>query len=232
MHSIMITSYECYGEGSSMLKKNLEAVFSQTYRPLQCIVSDHSKDNVIQDMVKTLDHKDIDFIYVHYYENYGNPCHNWRNALQYASGDTLQYMCMDERPAHPDAIKNAIHRMNANNAKWMVCAQIMEPGGPFIPSWNERLLYGANGIGGPAAAMFRSDFKNVTFDPQFNWLMDIDLYYRLYLVAGRPLIHTEPTFINTLHPNQLTHRVNTTQRRNIEMELICKKYGSPPPLCP
>lgn len=41
-YSILITSYECYGKGAEFLRENLLSVFSQTYRPIQCIISDHS----------------------------------------------------------------------------------------------------------------------------------------------------------------------------------------------
>lgn len=233
MHTIMITSYECYGEGSSMLKKNLEAVFSQTYRPLQCIVSDHSKDDVIETMVKTLDPKDIEFIYVRYTEHYGNPCHNWINALKYATGETLQYMCMDDSLVHPDAIKDALELMKNDNAKWMICAHLFMPYNTiFVPKWNDRLLYGDNSISGPGAAIIIRELKDVTFDPQFIWFLDVEWYYRLYKAAGHPCICTKPTFVNLAHENQMSNRVHTTDRRSAETVLMYKKYGSPLPLCP
>ena len=229
----MITSYECYGQGCEFLKKNLESVFAQTYRPLQCIVSDHSKDDVIESMVKTLDHKDIDFIYVRYTEHYGNPCHNWINALKYATGKTLQYMCMDDSLVHPDAIKNALADMNNNDAKWMICAHLFMPSNVIsTPQWNDKLLYGHNTISGPGAAIISSDLKDVTFDPQFIWFLDVEWYYRLYKAAGHPYICTKPTFVNVEHGNQMTNRVHTTERRSAETELMYKKYGTPLPLCP
>jgi len=232
-HTIMITSYECYGKGSELLRKNLDSVFAQTYRPLQCIVSDHSKDDVIENMVKTLDHKDIDFTYVRYTENYGNPCHNWINALKYATGDTLQYMCMDDSLTYPDAIKNALEGMKSNNAKWMACAHIYMPYNTlFIPRWNDKILYGHNTISGPTAAIISRDLKDITFDPQFVWFLDTEWYYRLYAAAGPPYICLSPTFFNVDHEEQMTKKVHTTDRRTAETELLYKKYGSTLPLCP
>ena len=232
-HSIMITSYECYGQGCELLKKNLESVFVQTYRPLQCIVSDHSKDDLIENMVKTLDHKDIDFIYVRYTEHYGNPCHNWINALKYATGETLQYMCMDDSLPRPDAIKDALELMKENNAKWMVCAHIFMPSNTvFIPEWTNDLLYGNNRLSGPGCTIISNDLKYVTFDPQFIWFLDVEWYYRLYKAAGHPYVCTKPTFVNVEHDNQMTKRVHTSDRRSAETELMYKKYGSPLPLCP
>lgn len=227
MHSILITSYECGGRGSDMLRKNLEAVFSQTYRPLQCVVSDHSKDDVIENMVKTLDYRGVDFIYVRYAENYGNPCHNWNNALTYATGDTIQYAAMDERPAHPTAIADAMEFMNKTGAQWIACGHVDEPGDgtPFVPSWNPYILQGNNTVSGPAAVIIRSTLKNVRLDPTFSWLLDVDWYYRLYVVAGPPTIFPNVTYINRIGDHQLTHTVNLKPQRDIEHALIRRKYG-------
>jgi GT2 family glycosyltransferase len=210
-----------------MLKKNLEAVFSQTYRPLQCVVSDHSRDDVIENMVRNLNPNGVDFIYVRYAENYGNPCHNWNNALKYATGDTIQYAAMDERPAHPNAIADAIQFMNKTGAKWIACGHVDEPGdgNPFIPSWNPYILYGNNTVSGPAASIIRSMLKHIQLDPTFSWLLDVDWYYRIYLVAGPPVIFPNVTYVNGVGDHQLTNTVNLQPRRDIENALIRHKYG-------
>jgi GT2 family glycosyltransferase len=226
MHSILITSYECGGKGVNILKLHLDAVFSQTYRPLQCVVSDHSRDNVIENMVRTLDTRGVHFIYVRYSENYGNPCHNWNNALKYATGDTLQYSAMDERPAHPKSVEDAVNYMNKTGAKWIACGHVDEPGGQrFIPRWNPHLLSGINTISGPAAIMFRKELRHIQLDPTFSWLLDLDWYYRMFLAAGPPVIFENVTYINFVGDHQLTNTVNNQARRNHEALLIRRKYG-------
>lgn len=79
MYSIVITTYECNGKGVSFLKDNIDAVLSQTYRPLQCVISDHSRDSEIETFLQTVDKKDVEFVYTRYHDHYGNPSHNWNN---------------------------------------------------------------------------------------------------------------------------------------------------------
>jgi glycosyltransferase involved in cell wall biosynthesis len=231
MHSILITSYECGGRGSEFLKKNLESVFSQTYRPLQCVVSDHSRDDVIETMVKTLDSNGVEFVYVRYTENRGNPCHNWNNALNYATGDTLQYTCLDDRFIHPNALEDALSFMKTTGAQWIACAALNDPGKEFFPKWNSNILT-TNTVGPPGAVIFRKTLKFIQFDPTFNWLLDTDWYFRLYERAGPPTIFDKVTYINCIGDHQLTNTVNTQPRRDIEYALLHRKYGMILPTTP
>lgn len=221
----MTTSYECYGKGAQFMRENLESVIAQTYRPLQCIVSDHSKDHAIEDMIKTLDPKGVDIVYVRYAENYGNAGENWNNALKYATGKTLQYNCMDERLAHPDAIKNALEFMYSRNAQWIAVAQITEPANTlYIPYWNPWMI-GMNTLSGPTAVIIRDTLKHITLDPQFFWFIDTEWYYRLWVEAGEPVIFDQVTYIGRIHDLQMTKTFSTKERIQLETERIHAKYG-------
>ena len=104
--TLLITSYECKGMGKIFLEESMKAIVQQTYRPIQVVISDHSKDAVIKDYIGSLNHQDIELIYTPYAENYGSPCHNWNNALKYATGDYIQYLALDDMLAHPRAVEN------------------------------------------------------------------------------------------------------------------------------
>jgi hypothetical protein len=230
MHSILTTSYECYGKGVQFMRENLEAVISQTYRPLQCVVSDHSKDTEIEDMIKTLDPKGVDIVYVRYSENYGNAGENWNNALKYATGKTLQYNCMDERLAHPNAIKDALDFMNRNNSQWIAVAQITEPKNTlYIPFWNPYMIT-SNTLSGPTAVIIRDTLKHITLDPQFFYFIDTEWYYRLWKTAGQPVIFNQVTYIGRIHDLQMTNTFSTPERVELERTRLHEKYGPTLPL--
>jgi len=230
MYSILITSYECYGKGSEFLKENLLKVFSQTYRPIQCIVSDHSRDNVIEDMVKTLDTNGVDFIYLRYSENYGNPCHNWNNALKYATGDYIHYLAMDDQLANDLAIQNVVEFMKESSPKWVALPHILyHTNQNFTPRWNDNIL-SWNTISGPSAIVLDKSMKHITLDPQFTWFLDLDWYYRLYKEAGKPVILDKIIWINRIHSNQLSHTIcNSDEYRTNEYNKLIAKYGYPLP---
>ena len=230
MYSILITSYECYGKGSEFLKENLLKVFSQTYRPIQCIVSDHSRDNVIEDMVKTLNPNGVEFIYVRYSENYGSPCHNWNNALKYATGDYIHYLAMDDPLADDVAVQTVVEFMKESNPKWIAVSHTLShTNEKFTPSWNNDILNN-NSISGPSAIVLDKSIKDITLDPQFTWFLDVDWYYRLYKELGKPVILDKIVWINRVHPHQLTRTVCTsTQYRQDEYNKLIAKYGYPLP---
>jgi len=230
MYSILITSYECYGKGSELLRENLLNVFSQTYRPIQCIVSDHSRDNVIEDMVKTLDTNGVDFIYLRYSENYGNPCHNWNNALKYATGDYIHYLAMDDYLADNHSVQNVVDYMKQSNPKWVAVSHIMIPhNNLFIPRWNDDILH-YNTISGPSAIVIDRSIKHITLDPNFTWFLDLDWYYRLYKEAGKPAILDKIIWINRFHSYQLSNTLcNSDEYRGDEYNKLIAKYGNPLP---
>lgn len=230
MYSIIITSYECYGKGSEFLKENLLHVFSQTYRPIQCIVSDHSRDNVIEDMVKTLNSNGVELIYLRYSEHYGNPCHNWNNALKYATGDYIHYLAMDDRLADDCSVQHVVEFMKQSNPKWVAVSQILsDTNEKFTPSWNDDILNN-NSISGPSAIVLDKSMKHITLDPEFVWFLDLDWYYRLYKEGGKPAIFDNIIFINRVHPHQLTRTTckSTKYKKNEHNKLIAK-YGYPLP---
>jgi hypothetical protein len=225
LHSIITTTYECHGKGVQFTKENLEAVIAQTHRPLQCIISDHSKDNAIEDMIKTLDPKGVEIVYVRYSENYGNPGENWNNGLKYATGQTLQYNCMDERLAHPNAIKDALEFLFETNAQWIACAQIIEPvNNKFTPSWNSNII-DTNTLSGPTSVIIRDRLKHIMLDPQFFYHIDTEWYHRLYIAAGQPIIFDKVTYIGRIHELQMTNTVVNSERIAVERDRLHRKYG-------
>jgi glycosyltransferase involved in cell wall biosynthesis len=224
MYSVIITTYECRGKGVQFTRECLESVFSQTYRPIQCVVSDHSRDTAIEEMVRGLDTMDIDFLYTRYTENYGNPCHNWNNGLNYAKGTFIQYMAMDNRLAYPDAVKDIIHHLETTGSKWVATACQIHPNGFYIPRWlGSDAILRTNTIGGPTAIVIRDTLKHIKLDPDFTWLLDLDWYYRLAKEAGPPSFFTQTfTYIDRHHPDQLTHQLTGPEKAAEETAILAR----------
>lgn len=231
LYSIAITTYECNGLGPDFIKRNLDSISSQTYRPIQCVISDHSKNDDVKNVVYSIDMNGIELIYTRYTEHYGNPCYNWTNALRLTTGEYIQYLAMDDRFAYDNSIKDTIEFITQNNPKWIACAHQTEPSGDFfIPKWNPYILYGGNTISGPSAVVLHKSLKHIQLDPNFTWFLDIEWYYRLYLEAGMPSIFEKYTWINCGHPNQLSNTVCDTGRRQLEYSWLIEKYGNPLPI--
>jgi hypothetical protein len=224
-HTIITTSYECHGKGVEFMRENLEAVFSQTHRPLQCIVSDHSANDEIETLVKSMDSRGVEVVYLRYTENRGNAGENWNNGFKYATGDTMQYNCMDERLAHPTAIADALAFMDQTGAEWIACAQRTEPSNViYTPRWNPHMIE-CNTLSGPTAVIIRSSLKDVMLDPQFFYFIDTEWYYRLWTRAGPPAIFNGITYIGRIHELQMTNTFSTPDRIELERTRLHQKYG-------
>lgn len=226
LFSTIITTYECYGKGKELLEENINNIITQTYENIECVITDHSKDDVIETFIKSVNFpSNIKLFYTRYTENYGSPSHNWNNGLKYANGDFLHTLCMDERYYHPDAIKNIVNFMKSTNSKWIACSQIVEPTNyKFTPKWNNNILKN-NSLSGNGAIVIVKELKHINFDPQFIWYLDIDYYYRIFLEVGPPNIFDEICYIGRVHENQLTNKVCNSKRIKEEDIKMSKKYN-------
>lgn len=226
LYSILITTYECHGEGPEMTRRNLNSIFKQTYRPIQVVVSDHSKDDKIEELVKSMNTNGVELIYSRYKEHYGNPVWNWGNALQYATGDLIRYFAMDDYFGDEDALETTVEYINTLTEKdWFVSAHRVAPGGGyFFPKWNNLILF-MNTLSGPSAVTIRSSLKSIKMDPEFIMYLDTEWYYRLSIKVGLPAILPFPDWVNTIHQNQLSSSMCTTTSNKYELVNLFKKYG-------
>lgn len=225
IYSILITTYECNGYGADYTRQCLDSVIGQSYRPIQCIVSDHSKTDEIETLVRGFDSQGVDIIYTRYTENYGSPCHNWNNALKHATGTYLHYVAMDDRFAHPNAVADVVGHMNNTGAQWTAVACQFEPAsdGYHIPFWKGDILH-ENTIGGPTKVVIRDTLKHIKMDPRFIWVLDMDWFHRLSLEAGPPSFFVQTfTYIDRHHANQLTKKL-TREEKAREHADILEKY--------
>lgn len=223
MYSVIITTYESRGNGVQFTKECLESVCSQTYRPIQCVVSDHSRDTAIEDFLQTVDTHGIEFVYVRYPDHYGNPSHNWNNALKYASGKYIHPIAMDERLSDPSSVQRIVDFMQTTPARWIGVACCVDPDGRIhIPSWNASIET-SNTIGGTGSVVIRDTLKYIKFDPEFTWLLDVDWYKRLHLAGGEPAFLPLPVgYTVRLHPLQLSNTLSDSEKTKDDQKLQLK----------
>jgi len=226
-YSILITTWECYGVGSQFIKENLEKITKLTYRPLQCVISDHSKNDEIENVVKSIDPNGVDVVYVRYTENYGNPAANWNNALEHATGDLIQYFTMDDWFHDPSAVSRIVDFFEQNQeCDWCMVPKNDSPAGTiFVPSWPGSNPM-RNTIGGPNSIIFRSKLRHVKMDPRLKWWVDTEWYHRLFLETGMPprLYTGDPIYTCRTHPRQLQHEVPESIKQG-ELRLITSLYS-------
>ena len=209
-----------------MTRRNLQSIFDQTYRPIQVVVSDHSKNDEIEGVVKGMDSKGVEVIYSRYSEHYGNPVYNWMNALQYATGDLIRYFAMDDYFGDEDALETTIEYINTfKDKEWFVNAHRISPSNNFFkPVWCNEILY-YNSISGPSTITIRKSLRDITMNPKYIMYLDTEWYHRLYLKAGEPAIIIYADWVNRHHPKQLSNSTCTKESNKKELEELIQIYG-------
>lgn len=93
---------------------------------------------------------------------------------------------------------------------------------PHYPKWNDRIYAGVNTLGGLSTLNFRRD-SHLLFEEPLTWVVDCDLYQRLYEKYG------EPKLLNTLNvviqcgPHQTTSKL-TDKEKIDELEYLTARY--------
>ena len=230
LYTILISTYESRGKGVEYTMNNLSKIINQTYRPIQVVISDHSKNDDIENNIKLLNLNTIDLVYKRHSQDYGNIASNWNNALCYAKGSLMQYLAMDDYLCDEHSIKKVVDFFNDNsNVKWIATPCRLDPTNEvFIPRWNSCIL-NENTISGPSAIVLRDSLKDIKLDSTFQCLVDLDWYYRLYKIAGEPTIFNSVTWVNRIHNEQMSNTVCTIENILIEKQNLIKKYGNPIP---
>lgn len=185
--SICIPVYEMSGQGNSMLLNLLTSIENQTYKQYETIVSDHSIDDELEKVCSN-----FKVTYLKNEKDRGSSSSNLNNALEHASGELIKPMMQDDLFAEDFSLSNMVDAVQ--NSNWVVagCANyssdINKLTRIFMPSKGrlEDLLNGLNYLGDPSTIIYRN--KEQRFDPKLLWLMDCDLYYRLFKEYGDPVI--------------------------------------------
>ena len=222
-----MTTYECKGRGISMTRKHLESIFEQTYRPIQCVISDHSKNSEIEDLVKSMESKGVDVVYTRHLRDYGNISSNMNNAAKYATGDYIQHVSMDDWYHDTTAVSRLVAFMDADpSIEWAILPCWCYPQEVcFTPSWPSYFNFTVNTIGGPPSVIIRSSLKNITFDERIAKFLDIVWFYNLYKASGSPREYTGPAvYTNYTHPLPCTYNFSNEDRQK-DINTIISEYG-------
>jgi hypothetical protein len=92
-----------------------------------------------------------------------------------------------------------------------------------VPEYDDDIL-SRNTIGGPSTVFFRAGLEE-ELDPELIWTGDVDLYYRLHLRYGDPLVLPEALVCIRQWEHQVTNTLATEERRSGELAHTFQKHG-------
>lgn len=172
--------------------------------------------------------------------NEGTFANNHNAAIQKATGEIVQMLQMDDSFAHEHALQSIVDRMypfhggGSGGGQWYgpdpvwaisACLHNVEGeiGNPHLPQWTDDIWTGNNRLGSVSTLAFRRD-KALLFEHPLTWLVDCDLYYRLFLRYGNPTIIEDYNLIIDTRPSRLSSTLSDKLKAE-EVDYLTKKYG-------
>lgn len=201
--SIVIPTYECYGKGWLYLNELLNSIYKQDFKDFEVIISDQSKDDSIRDLVNfykamlpiaILDSRSLPR---------SISC-NVNNAIKHASGSYIKPMFMDDFFCNDRALSIINEKLDSNPHHWCAnavlhCQSINFLEGVIVPRYHDKIHLGSNSMSGPSVVTFK---HKVYFDEKLTILMDCEMYKRMHVRYGDPLIIKDVLSCNRHHSNQ------------------------------
>lgn len=150
----------------------------------------------------------------------GGMAENTNNAIKASKGELVKILYMDDYLAHP----NALQEISDNFiGEWLVTGCAHDPGThSHYPAYNDDIYLGVNTIGSPSVLTMRRE-SALLFDEKLTWLLDCDLYRRLYEKYGEPTILNDINVMIGIHAGQSTHLIPDTIKSD-EHEYLIEKY--------
>ena len=146
----------------------------------------------------------------------GRMAENTNAAIEKSRGELVKILYMDDFLFHKDALKEMVE--NFGQSSWMMAGADNNPS----PVWTDDILTGNNKLGSPSALMMRKD-RALYFDENLSWLLDVDLYSRLYKEHGPPRILEGRHIGIGVHPGQMTN-ILTDEEKLGEHHYLMQKH--------
>jgi hypothetical protein len=156
----------------------------------------------------------------------GKMAENTNAAIKKAKGEIVKLLYMDDFFYSPDALKHIHENFKGG---WMASGCVHTTDGseffnPHYPSYNQDIGKGVNTIGSPSVVAFANE-DPLLFDENLSWLLDCELYERLYARYGDPTILPYLDIGMGLGEHQTTH-ILTDQEKQAEHEYLTNRHGT------
>ena len=200
--SIAIPCYEMKGLGAQFLNESLLKISNQTYKNIQVVISDHSSTNIWL--------KELNIKYIKNIENVGSSSSNTNLAIDNCDGELVKILFQDDFLYDENSIKSIIDNFSDND-KWLVTTCLHTNDGINMynehqPRWNDEIHLGVNTISSPSVLTIHKSVRE-RFDDNLIWLMDCDMYKKLYIKYGLPKILPTINVVNRLWGSRLSDTI-------------------------
>lgn len=217
-----------HGKGGEFLSFNLSKILNQTYKNYEVVVSDHSVSNLIKDVCDHYSSLGMNVKYLKNDLNRGNSSSNINNAILQSNGEIIKILFQDDFFFHSQSLEDIVSQFSEGGVNWLVTACCHSRDGvnferDYYPQYTEDIMEGNNLISSPSVLSFLRDENITLFDEKLVWLMDCDIYKRLYLRYGDPLYLNSINVVNRTWDGQFNNHI-PWEKKMWEIEYGRQKY--------
>jgi hypothetical protein len=154
----------------------------------------------------------------------GKMAENTNAAIKKAKGDIIKLLYMDDFLYSPDALQ---HIADEFKGGWAASGCVhTEDGKKFsnahFPSWNDDMAIGKNTVGSPSVVAFENN-EPLLFDESLSFMLDCELYVRLYERYGEPQILPYLDVAMGLGDHQMTN-IMPLEEKYKEAQYVVNKH--------
>ena len=143
---------------------------------------------------------------------------NTNAGIKRARGELIKILYLDDYFATENALQMIVDNFT-DDINWMITGCSTNP----QPYWTDDIETGNNKLGSPSCLTVRKWKEMPLFDERMSWLLDCDLYKRLYKSSGKPKIMSGMHINIGQHDGQMTH-ILTDEEKLAEHKLMQEKY--------
>lgn len=147
----------------------------------------------------------------------GKMAENTNAGIKEARGKIVKILFMDDYLLSPDALQ---HIHDNFRGGWLATGCMHDSSmslherflsDPHYPRYSSEVPIGKNTIGSPSVVAFENN-NALLFDENMSWLLDCELYGRLYDRYGEPTILNELDVAIGVGPHQTTHKMSNEEK--------------------
>ena len=147
-------------------------------------------------------------------------------SIESARGDLIKVLYMDDYFGHEFALEEIVNKIG--DRKWLVTGCLHDSGdgnlfNHHVPEYTQDIHTGNNCIGSPSVLTMKAE-SLMYFDEKLSWLLDCDLYKRLFKQYGSPAIVPTPNVVIGLHEGQASNLMSSEEKMR-EREYLKTKYA-------
>lgn len=167
------------------------------------------------------------------YKNYeiiltreGKFAENHNAAIKKSTGDIVKLMQMDDYFYHEYALQRIVDAFTPET-QWMSVGCLHNNGSeifyPHYPTWSDDIFTGNNTLGSVSTLVMRRESALLCEEP-LTWVVDCDLYYRLFLKYGKPTLLNDLNVVIQLREDSETNTIPDSIK-SAEVNYLMKKYA-------